>query len=113
MIKIIKPNTLPYPGAKIYPDYEFKCTSFKIGATKKQVISQLQSWIPITRDNELYLVPFETSLESINTTDIECTELFKPALLEDLEFHAKKISRRYVIQDNNLTIYKYGNNSKN
>ena len=105
MIKPLKPNTLPYPGCKIYPDYEFKCTSFKISTNKKQVISQLQSWIPITRDHELYLVPFETSLESI--TDIECNELFKPALLEDLEFHAKEISKRYVIQDNNLTIYKY------
>ena len=110
MIKPLKPNTLPYPGCKIYPDYEFKCSSSKIDNTKKQVISQLQSWIPITRDHELYLVPFETSLESINTTDIECNELFKPALLEDLEFHAKEIGKRYVIQDNdNLTIYKYGN----
>ena len=108
MIKPIKPNTLPYSGCKIYPDYEFKCTSFKVSTNKKQVISQLKSWIPITRDQELYLVPFETSLESINTTDIECNELFKPALLEDLEFHAKEISKRYVIQDNdNLTIYKY------
>jgi len=108
MIKPLKPNTLPYPGCKIYPDYEFKCSSFKISQNQKQVISQLLSWIPITRDHELYLVPFETSLESINTTDIECNELFKPALLEDLEFHAKEISKRYVIQDNdNLTIYKY------
>lgn len=108
MIKQLTPNTLPYPGCKIYPDYEFKCTSSKIDSNKKQVMSQLQSWIPITRDGDLYLVPFETSLESINTTDIECNELFKPALLEDLEFHAKEISKRYVIQDNdNLTIYKY------
>lgn len=108
MIKTIKPNTLPYPGCKIYPDYEFKCISSKIDSNKKQVISQLQSWIPISRDGDLYLVPFETSLESINTTDIECNELFKPALLEDLEFHAKEISKRYIIQNSdNLTIYKY------
>ena len=102
MIKLLKPNTLPFPGCKIYPDYEFK--SNNIAGT---VLSQLRSYIPISRDGDLYLIPFETSLESINTTDIECTELFKPALLEDLEFHAKKISSRYVIQDNNLTIYKY------
>lgn len=103
MIKTIKPNTLPYPGCKIYPDYEFK--SNNIAGT---ILSQLKSYIPITRDGDLYLVPFETSFESINTTDIECNELFKPALLEDLEFHAKEISKRYVIQNNdNLTIYKY------
>ena len=102
MIKTIKPNTLPFSGCKIYPDYEFK--SNNIAGT---VLSQLRSYIPISRDGDLYLIPFETSLESINTTDIECTKLFKPALLEDLEFHAKKISSRYVIQDNNLTIYKY------
>ena len=104
MIKLLKPNTLPYPGAKIYPDYEFK--SNNIAGT---ILSQLKSWIPITRDHELYLVSFETSLESINTTDIECNELFKPALLEDLEFHAKEISKRYKLPNENesITIYKY------
>ena len=102
MIKLLKSNTLPYPGAKIYPDYDFK--SNNIAGT---ILSQLKSLIPISRGGDLYLIPFETSLESINTTDCECDCILKPALLEDLEFHAKEISRRYVIQDNNLTIYKY------
>ena len=106
MIKHIKPNTLPYPGRKIYPDYEFK--SNNIAGT---ILSQLRSYIPISRDGDLYLVPFETSLESINTTDIEHNELFKPALLEDLEFHAKEISKRYKLPEENeyIKIYKITN----
>ena len=104
MIKLLKPNTLPYPGAKIYPDYEFK--SNNIAGT---ILSQLRSYIPISRDGDLYLIPFETSLESINTTDCECDCIFKPALLEDLESHAKEISKRYKLPNENesITIYKY------
>ena len=104
MIKTIKPNTLPFPGCKIYPDYEFK--SNNIAGT---VLSQLRSYIPISRDGDLYLIPFETSLESINTTDCECDCIFKPALLEDLEFHAKQIEKKCIIpsEESPIIIYKY------
>ena len=107
MIKTIKPNTLPYPGCKIYPDYEFK--SNNIAGT---ILSQLRSYIPISRDGDLYLIPFETSLESVNTTDCECDCILKPALLEDLEFHAKEMSKRYKLPNDNepITIYKYEKN---
>ena len=104
MIKHIKPNTLPYPGCKIYPDYEFK--SNNIAGT---ILSQLRSYIPISRDGDLYLIPFETSLESTNTTDYECNCLFKPTLLEDLEFHAKQIKDKCILpsEESIITIYKY------
>lgn len=110
MIKPLKPNTLPYPGCKIYPDYSFCKTTLQISPTTSQIIAQLQSWIPISRDGDLYLVPFDTSFEGIENTG----QNLKSELLIDLEFHVKEINRRYVIQDNNqITIYKYGNNSKN
>ena len=104
MIKTIKPNTLPFPGCKIYPDYEFKSNTIA-----GIVLSQLRSYIPISRDGDLYLIPFETSLESINTTDCECDCIFKPTLVEDLEFHAKQIEKNCIIpsEESLITVYKY------
>lgn len=105
MIKTIKPNTIPYPGCKIYPDYDFKLTY--IAGT---ILSELKSYIPISRDGDLYLIPFETSFES----DYECYCISEPALLEDLKFHAKEINKRYKLPNENepITIYKYEKNNR-
>jgi hypothetical protein len=61
MIKTIKPNTLPYPGCKIYPDYDFK--SNNIAGT---ILSQLISYIPISRDGDLYLISKRYKLPNEN-----------------------------------------------
>lgn len=100
----IKPNTLPFPGCKIYPDYEYRNI-----LTEDLNISQIRSFIPISRNGDSYLIEFTSSIESINTTNEECNWIIKPTLIEDLEFHAKQMQEKCIIpsKESLITIYKY------
>ena len=104
MIKLLKPNTLPYPECKVYPDYEFK--SNEIAGI---ISSQIQSWIPFKRDTNDYLIQFTSSVESSKIKDIDLNEVHKLQLLGDLYFHSEQIQDHIKLpsEESIITVYKY------
>ena len=105
----INQNTLPYQGVKIYPSYNFKSIITEIDPTFKIQQSTLSSFIPIIRNKETYLIPYNTSIESNISDRYNDSEMHKYELVKDLDFQVKEIEKRYILPDENeqITIYKY------